>query len=121
MADNLSSNTWAPSAGGVLSVIVGICDLIGILGLFFWAFVRANVLDNINQARIARLPEGFFLSMAIICLVMGILALVGGVLALRRKSWGLALTGAIASALPFNILGILAVVFIAMGQKEFQS
>jgi hypothetical protein len=121
MADNSSGNTSAPTAGGVMSIIVGAFDLIGSLGLFFWAFVRANLIDNYDSARMARLPEGVFLAMALICFVAGILAFIGGIFALRRKSWGLALTGAIAAALPFNILGILAVVFVATGKKEFQN
>jgi hypothetical protein len=31
----------------------------------------------------------------------------------------LALAGSIAAALPFNILGILSIIFLAMGKDEF--
>ncbi len=58
----------------------------------------------------------------IIALVFGVIALVGGVNALRRRRWGLALAGAILS-LPLipvgTVLGILAIIFLAMGKKEF--
>jgi hypothetical protein len=50
--------------------------------------------------------------------VLGIVAIVGGISALRRKRFGLSLAGAIC-ALPSIILGILAVVFIAVGKREF--
>jgi hypothetical protein len=53
-------------------------------------------------------------------LVLGVLAIVGGVSALRRKSYGLSLAGAICGLLSFFwILAILAVIFVAMGKREF--
>jgi hypothetical protein len=50
--------------------------------------------------------------------VLGILAVVGGISAIRRKRFGLSLAGAIC-ALPSYILGILAVIFVALGKREF--
>lgn len=119
MADNSSGNTWMPAAGGILSAIVGVFDLLGSFGLFLWALFRMGSLNTVAETRIPRLTPAFLLFLAVILGILGILALVGGIFALRRKSWGLALTGAIASALPLNILGILAVVFVALGKKEF--
>jgi len=51
-------------------------------------------------------------------LVLGIIAIAGGFSAIRRKSFGLALAGAIC-ALPSVILGILAVIFVSLGKREF--
>ena len=48
----------------------------------------------------------------------GIIALVGGVFALKRKAWGVALAGAICS-MSF-LLGIPALVFLAMSKNEFK-
>jgi hypothetical protein len=50
--------------------------------------------------------------------VLGIVAIVGGISAIRRKRFGLSLAGAI-SALLSGILGILAVIFVALGKREF--
>ena len=50
--------------------------------------------------------------------VLGIVAIVGGISAIRRKWFGLSIAGAI-GALPSVILGILAVIFIALGKREF--
>jgi len=53
---------------------------------------------------------------------LGIIAIVGGISALRRKGFGLSLAGAIC-ALPspiLVILGILAVIFVALGKREFK-
>jgi hypothetical protein len=50
--------------------------------------------------------------------VLGIVAVVGGISAIRRKRFGLSLAGAIC-ALPSVFLGILAVIFVALGKREF--
>jgi hypothetical protein len=56
---------------------------------------------------------------AIPLLCLNILAIVGGIYAIRRKGWGLALAGGICSIFPSQVLGVLAVVFIAISRKEF--
>jgi hypothetical protein len=50
--------------------------------------------------------------------VLGILAIVGGVSAIRRKRFGLSLAGAICALLS-GLLGVLAVIFVALGKREF--
>jgi len=54
-------------------------------------------------------------------LALGVVAIVGGVMALQRTRWSLALVGAICALLipPPFILGILAIVFIALSREEF--
>jgi hypothetical protein len=66
--------------------------------------------------------EVFPTYMGVPLIVLGIIAIVGGVSALRRKSFGLSLAGAICG-LPsfFWILAILAVIFVAMGKREFEA
>jgi len=51
--------------------------------------------------------------------VLGIVAVIGGISAIRRKSFGLSLAGAIC-ALPSVFEGILAVIFISISKKEFE-
>lgn len=50
--------------------------------------------------------------------VLGIIVLAGGISSIRRKSFSLSLAGAIC-ALPLVPLGILAVIFITLGKREF--
>jgi hypothetical protein len=50
--------------------------------------------------------------------ILGIVAIVGGISAIRRKIFGVSLAGAIC-ALPSVILGIPAVILVAMGKREF--
>jgi len=52
--------------------------------------------------------------------VLGIIAIIGGISAIRRKRFGLSLVGAIC-ARPSVILGILAIIFIALGKREFET
>ena len=56
-----------------------------------------------------------------VLIVLGVVAIVGGVFALQRKIWGLALAGAICALIvpPGVILGILSIIFVAMGRREF--
>jgi len=51
-------------------------------------------------------------------LVVGIVAVIGGISAIRRKRFGLSLAGAICTLLSVH-LGILAVISIAVGKREF--
>ncbi len=53
-------------------------------------------------------------------IILGIMAVIGGVSAIRRRSFGLSLAGAIC-ALVWVPLGILAVIFVALGKREFRA
>ena len=114
------------SAGGVLSVIVGAAQVV-VGGL-----LTASVLLTSGDWEL-KLPDipGFgsfdvitfdstpVLVVGIVLLVLGIWAIVGGVSALRRFSFGMAVTGALCAFLPVNPLGLLALVFVSLGSEEF--
>ncbi len=57
-----------------------------------------------------------------VVIILGIMALIGGVFALTRRTWRLALAGAILS-LPLvpagTVLGIIAAILLAKSKKEF--
>ena len=50
-------------------------------------------------------------------------AVIVGTFALRRRTWGLALAGAICALFPPHValLGILAIIFVALSKDEFSS
>ncbi|MBE9477778.1 MAG: hypothetical protein IMY81_00870, partial [Chloroflexi bacterium] len=50
---------------------------------------------------------------------VGTVAVVGGIYALRRKTWGFALAGTILATICSTPLGILAIIFVSMGKREF--
>lgn len=54
----------------------------------------------------------------VVFLCLGILAIIGGISSIRRKRFGLSLAGAI-SALGSGLLGVVAVILVALAKREF--
>ncbi|MFC1957114.1 hypothetical protein ACFLVY_02345 [Chloroflexota bacterium] len=104
--------TWKGTTAGILTIISG-CYGIGVGAVL--TIIGAEFLAGIpGMDLMAGIGAGMF--------VIGIIALVAGIFTLRRKSWGFALAGAILAAILFpvgTVLGILAIIFVAMGKKEF--
>ncbi len=114
------------SAGGILSIIVGVFEIIGgglavaaiMLGTSFWhpeSCILPGVTDGFN---IGAAPTWLIIA-GIAIIVLGIVAVFGGIAAINRKSFGLSLAGAICAFLPFNIVGLLAIIFVSLGKREF--
>jgi hypothetical protein len=116
------------TAGGILSIVAGIFQINngGVLMAFFlthdleplWEIFRFLPGFWVEWADIHYGPPIWQMIMGVFFLVLGILAVTGGISAIRRKKFGLSLAGAI-SALPSGLLGILAVIFVALGKREF--
>jgi hypothetical protein len=62
-----------------------------------------------------------YTALGVVGLILGGLGLVGGIFAVRHKTFGLALAGAVASSIIFYPLGIAAVILISMGHQEFKT
>ena len=106
--------TWKPVAGGICSIVAGA-----------WGILAGGTLGAVGLCVPAMRmdPElGFLHLFGWPMLVLGIMAIIGGVFAIRRQKWGLALAGAICAVLipPPFILGILAIVFVALAHGEFE-
>jgi hypothetical protein len=131
MASNGNSKGGFASAGGVLSIIGGALQVIGGVIIVLLA-IGARIM-----LRLALLPihpgDWFDRVMRFVpvtpmwliivggpLLALGVVAIIGGVSAVRRQSFGLSLAGAIC-ALPSNILGILAIIFVSLSKKEFEA
>jgi len=127
MESNSNSKSGLLTAGGVLSIIAGILEVIGgviialltvgIRILFRWAIIPSPPVDWWRH--IIPIIPFWLLIVGVPIIALGIVAIVGGVSAIRRKSFGLSLAGAIC-ALPSSILGILAVIFVSVSKKEFK-
>ena len=63
----------------------------------------------------------FYIVPGVLAALVGVLAIIGGIFALKRRRWGLALTGAIAGTLIFFPCGIPAIIFVSMAQPEFSA
>ena len=104
--------TWKPTTAGILSIIGGI---VGVASGIAMA-VLGTVLMGLG------LPSMIPLNVELISIpltILGIVAIIGGMRALKRKTWGVALAGSICALFPVFPLGLLAIIFVAMGKKEF--
>jgi hypothetical protein len=140
MESNGNSKSGLLTAGGVLSIIAGVFQIVGgviMVVIFLVPDIRGSMLADLfflpflppvwsnfvyEFARLlsmgsVRVPISWMITGGIF-VVLGIIALAGGISAIRRKRFGLSLAGAICS-LPSVILGILAVVFVSVSKKEF--
>jgi hypothetical protein len=102
--------TWKPTVGGILAIIAGVLQVIfGTIGATGVGLVGGIIGMGWLSVIFAPL------------IVLGIVAIVGGIYALRRNVWGLALAGSICALIgPWFILGILAIIFVALGKGEFK-
>ena len=113
------------SAGGIISIIVGAVEVI--VGGFFVAMLLLEMPfwpslpfgPQITPGLIFGPSLTIMLVIAIVVLVLGVIAIVGGISAVQRGNFGLALAGAICSFVPLNMLGLLAVIFVALARREF--
>jgi len=114
------------SAGGILSIIVGAFEVIGggvmvalvclRMPLRLWLltyFPRFGGAYSMADVPLWSIIVGGLL------VVLGIIAIAGGFSAIRRKSFGLSLAGAICALIPLNLLGLLAVIFVSLERREF--
>jgi hypothetical protein len=100
----INMKTRKPIAAGILSIISGA----------FIVWYRSSELIQVGSSSVG--------------IVLGLIAIAGGVFAIRRKVWGLALTGAICAIVPPHpwgyliwtpVLGISALVFVVLSKSEF--
>jgi hypothetical protein len=131
MASNDNSKGKLLTAGGILSIMAGILEinagvLIFLTGgiepytLWLLPFLPGVYVDWWRSLVWSYFDKYFpiWLIIAGGLLFLGILAVVGGISAIRRKRFGVSLAGAIC-ALISGLLGILAVIFVALGKREF--
>jgi hypothetical protein len=127
MESNGNSKSGLLTAGGVLSIIGGVLEVIAggiVVGIGIYNIIGGTLwpLPHIpwgpwEEIGVVFFPAIFFI-VGIIILVLGAIGVAGGVSALNRKSFGLSLAGAIC-ILPTVLLGILAVIFVSVSKKEF--
>jgi len=135
--------TWKPTTAGIMTIITGAMGIAGGVLLFLLSGI-VRTLGGIDWGQWmdkwsgedwwgpgAAYPPGMveqFLGGAtmwimiagIIVLVFGIIALSGGISAIKRRRWGLSLAGSILSLFIMPILGILAIIFVSLGKREFE-
>jgi hypothetical protein len=123
--------------GGIMvGLVIAHRELFGLVRHGVWGGtpgIRSSLFGDVSLI--------WLISVGVPILALGIVAIIGGVSAVRRKILGLSLTGAICAlpsvisglylagaidaaaigALTSLILGILAVIFVALGKREFRA
>ena len=135
MESNGNSRAGLLRAGGALTVIAGVLQIVSVVSLVLyilspdWLF---SILDTMSPLRFVPFITSYLLQFiqygdleglrpvlfAVGAGVLAIVAIVGGISAIRRNRFGLSLAGAIC-VVPSGIMGILAVIFVVLGMREF--
>ena len=108
--------TKKPTIGGILTIFSG---LLGLLGIFSYSIGLGDAGSGIVKGDMPPFVPSIIFGMSIPAIVIAILAVVGGIFAILRKRWRWSLVGSIAAVLSLIILGIPAVVLIALSKDEF--
>ena len=104
-----SNPTAMPVIAGIIAIVVGAGALLGLSVLG----VLALFLPNFG------IPFILFPLLGLPFLAIGVVAIVGGIYATQRRQWGWALAGSICAAIISNVVGIAAIVLIAVSKGEF--
>jgi hypothetical protein len=108
--------------GGILSIISGAFGVLWLL-MVLAAAGMFMIAPDFSFAGPDRMGLSFMILvyglMGLFWAAFGVLAIIGGCFAIKRKHWGWALAGAITGALIFFPTGVAAIIFIALGQSEF--
>lgn len=103
--------TSLPVVAGILCIIAGGTELMVGLAISAWGAVVTFFIAGLGGV------------VGIPLIMVGLVAIIGGIYALRRRGWGMALAGAICALfIPYggSILGILAIIFVAISKPEFR-
>jgi membrane protease YdiL (CAAX protease family) len=113
--------------GGILTIVSSVMGIItglfiAAVPLLFKFMLESDYYGFTTQeeADVLAVMGLVYAGIGIIFVLIGVLGIVGGVFTLKRKLWGLALTGAIAGSILFYPLGIVAVILVSMAQPEFR-
>ena len=116
------------TVGGILGIVASVLGVLTWLPLLFYPLMWDSFLEGAEITApgdieifqtMTSVFNAFFIGIFIFILIIGILGVVGCVFALKRRIFGLALTGAIASSILFYPLGIVCVILVSMGYQEF--
>ena len=145
-SSGVSSRSRLLTAGGILSIIGGALAVMGGGAAVGLTIANIEIFSRVAPSVYEGMIRGIILAASF--LAVGIVAIVGGVSAVKRKNFGLSLAGAICalslmilgwyivgsapagmffsqplamaiSGIALVILGILAVIFVALRKREF--
>lgn len=107
-------HNWRSVTAGILNIISGV----GMLFVCFWLVLAGGITSVVGN--VPQWVPGFLFALAVPFVILSILAVIGGILCIKRKFWGMALTGAIASFFCCFIFGIVSIILTALARSEFK-
>ena len=112
--------SWIPTVAGVLEIVSGVSALIGALFLGFAGGMVHWIpeLQDDPEVPVAMIT-GLIGSLAALVLLGGVVCVVGGIAGVRRRGWMWAMAGAIASIFLMPPAGLIALILVILGEKEF--
>ena len=133
---------WKLTVAGIINVITGsFClvagvllmlssELVGMLAKIDWSAWQDKIggghwdpgaldLAETLPEVLSEMPFTLLIA-GLIILILGIIVLISGIFSLRRIRWGFVLAGSIISLIVGNLLGLLSIIFVAIGKNEFK-
>jgi hypothetical protein len=113
--------TWKPLTAGILDIIWGICGLLGVLVVIFFAvlFVLNPELDKPAASEPFGMAALFWI-VAAFYFVFSAFSVVGGIFNILRKCWPLALIGSVSTFAVVFMIAAVSIAFTAMSKDEFK-
>ena len=103
-----------PVAAGILSIVAGGGNILGALVLGIGGLIFGSLSGYF-------FPVFLGLFLAFPMLIVGVLSIIGGIFAIQRRRWGWALAGSIATLVTSSLLGLAAIILLAISKDEFQT
>ena len=119
-APDTKPRTAMPVIAGGLMLADGGLKLLGLVVLIF-ASIFLIVPESFGSINFPLAGVGIFTVVALPLVILAVLAILGGVTAIGRKKYWLSMTGAIAAfIIPFSLLGLAAIILLAISRQEFE-
>ena len=105
--------TAMPTIAGVINIVIGSINLLGVLG------VGIAIIVITNAAGASAIVISILWAVIAGLLILGLPSLIGGIYSVQRKNWAIALIGSIASFLIWNLIGLIPLILVIVSKDEF--
>jgi len=110
--------------GGILSIVSGVFGVLGAIVLLFFTTLFGAIFTDpyfgiSDGTEVLPLIATVYGAMGVVLIILSVLAIIGGAYSIKKRLWGLALTGAICAIITGGPIGIAAIILISIGKNEF--